>query len=84
MQGRDSPRVTAFCLRAAPGWASSYRGRAVVAHGHEEIPCPRREGRTVGLNAAGAISALRHPEDELLSVPIPPLPGEVAEGRRGA
>jgi protein phosphatase len=68
MMGRDSPRVTAFCLRAEPGWALTYRGRAVVVHGHEEVPRPRWEGRTLALNAAGVLAALRHPELSLVSV----------------
>jgi protein phosphatase len=69
MQGRDSPRVTAFCLRAEPGWAATHRGRALVVHGHEPHPCPRWQGRTLGLHVPGALTALRHPELELVSVP---------------
>jgi protein phosphatase len=69
MQGRDSPRVTAFCLRAEPGWAAAYRGRALVVHGHEAAPCPSRVGRTAGIDVAGALTAFRYPERELVSVP---------------
>jgi protein phosphatase len=71
MQGRDAPSVTAFCLRGQPGWAASYRGRALVVHGHVEVRCPRWEGRTVDLHTTGALTALRHPELELVSVPEP-------------
>jgi protein phosphatase len=69
MQGRDSPRVTAFCLRAEPGWAATYRGRALVVHGHEVTPCPSPVARTAGINVSGTLTALRHPERELVSVP---------------
>jgi len=68
MLGRDSPRVTAFCLRGEPGWAAAYRGRALVVHAHEEVPCPQWVGRTVGIDVAGSLTALRHPERELVSV----------------
>jgi protein phosphatase len=69
MQGRDSPRVTEYCLRAEPGWAAGYRGRALVVHGHEPAPCPRWVGRTLGIDVAGTLTALRYPERELVSVP---------------
>ena len=68
MQGRDSPRITRFCLAAEPGWAAGYRGRALVVHGHEPVPCPQWVGRTLDLDVQGALAALRHPELELVSV----------------
>jgi protein phosphatase len=61
--------VTAFCLRAEPGWTAAYRGRALVVHGHEPVPEPAWRGRTLGLDVTGALAALRHPELELVSVP---------------
>jgi protein phosphatase len=69
LQGRDSPRVTRFCLAAEPGWAARYRGRALVAHGHEPVACPRWTGRTVDLHVAGTLTALSHPEMDVVSVP---------------
>jgi len=74
MQGRDTPRVTGACLRGEPGWAAAYRGRALVVHGHEPVPCVRWEGRTLDLNGRGTLTALRHPELELVSVPAPETP----------
>lgn len=70
MQGRDSPRVTAFCLRAEPGWEAAYRGRAVVVHAHDRAPCPEWAGRTAGLGG-GELAALRYPEREFVTVPAP-------------
>jgi protein phosphatase len=73
MQGRDSPRVRRFCLVAEPGWAAAYRGRALVVHGHDPVPSPRWLGRTLDLDtgccSGGRLSALRHPELELMSLP---------------
>jgi protein phosphatase len=69
MQGRDSPRVTAFCRRAEPGWAAAYRGRALVVHGHETAPRPRWVGRTLGIDVEGMLTAFSYPERELVSVP---------------
>ncbi len=71
MQGRDSPRITRFCLAAEPGWGASYRGRALVVHGHQPVPCPEWVGRTLDLDVPGALAALRHPELELVSVEAP-------------
>jgi protein phosphatase len=71
MQGRDSPRVTAFCLRAEPGWDAAYRGRAVVVHGHDLAPCPGWVGRTAGLGG-GELAALRYPEREIVTAPAAP------------
>lgn len=68
LQGRDSPRVTAVCLHGEPGWAARYRGRALVVHSHEPVPCPRFEGRTVYLRTSGGLAALRYPELELVPV----------------
>ena len=69
MQGRDSPRVTAFCLRAEPGWDAGYRGRAVVVHGHDSASCPRWVGRTAGVGVARALTALRFPERQFVTAP---------------
>jgi hypothetical protein len=67
--GRDSPRVTVFCLHGEAGWQDAYRGRALVVHGHEPVTCPTWRGRTVNVNTTGALTALRFPELELVSVP---------------
>jgi protein phosphatase len=71
MQGRDSARVRAFCLTSEPGWADAYRGRALVVHGHDPVPCPRWLGRTLDLDtsraAGGTLPALRHPELDLVT-----------------
>ena len=71
LQGRDSPRVTAFCLRAEPGWEAAYRGRALVVHGHDSAPCPSWVGRTAGLGG-GELAALRFPERRIVAAPASP------------
>jgi protein phosphatase len=67
LQGRDSARVTDFCLHGEPGWATAYRGRALVVHGHEPVACPRWLGKTLDIHVEGALTALRHPELKLVS-----------------
>lgn len=73
MQGRESERVRRFCVHGEPGWAETYRGRALVVHGHQPAEQPRWLGRTLGLDtgggSAGRLSALRHPELELVTLP---------------
>ena len=69
VHGRDSPRVTRLCLHGEPGWAPRYRGRALVVHCHDPASCPQYEGRTLNLRTAGGLTALRHPELELVTVP---------------
>jgi len=71
LQGRDSPRVTRVCLGIEPARTGAYRGRALVVHAHVPVPCARWVGRTLGLHVPGALTALRHPELELVSVPAP-------------
>ena len=66
LQGRDSARVTRVCLHGEPGWTARYRGRALVVHAHEPASGPRWVGRTVNLHATGGLTALRHPELELV------------------
>lgn len=71
--GRDSPRVTARCLRGAPGWSGGYRGRGLVVHGHEPVAEPGWRGRALDLDTGcglgGRLTALRYPELEIVSVP---------------
>lgn len=68
LQGRDSARVRRLCVEGEREWAASYRGRALVVHGHEPVPEPRWRGRTVDVHVSGSLTALRHPEREVVSV----------------
>lgn len=54
-------------------WAADYRGRAVVAYGHTPVPRAEWFNNTLCLDTGcvfgGALTALRYPERELISVP---------------
>lgn len=72
MQGRDSARVRAFCREGQAGWQRKWRGRALVVHGHDPVPCAQWEGRTVNVDTGsvrgGRLTALRYPELQLVSI----------------
>ncbi|PTA66817.1 polynucleotide kinase-phosphatase [Deinococcus arcticus] len=54
-------------------WAAGYRGAAHVVYGHTPVAWPRWVNRTIDLDTGcafgGALSALRYPEMEVVSVP---------------
>lgn len=53
-------------------WASDYRGEASVVYGHTPVPEPDWLNRTINIDTGcafgGALTALRYPEKELVSV----------------
>lgn len=54
-------------------WAAQYRGKALVVYGHTPVPAPEWAPNAVNVDTGcvfgGALSALRYPERELVSVP---------------
>ncbi|HET8615183.1 MAG TPA: polynucleotide kinase-phosphatase [Actinomycetales bacterium] len=54
-------------------WAREYRGQAVVAYGHTPVPTAEWVNNTICLDTGvvfgGALTALRYPEREIVSVP---------------
>jgi protein phosphatase len=54
-------------------WAAEYRGPAIVVYGHTPVAEPRWLNRTINVDTGcvfgGALTALRYPELELVSVP---------------
>jgi protein phosphatase len=54
-------------------WASEYRGSALIAYGHTPQEAVRFVGNTINLDSGcvfgGALTALRYPEREIVSVP---------------
>jgi protein phosphatase len=73
MQGRASGQVRAFGLPVRIDWAADYRGKAMVVYGHTPVAEPRWLNRTINIDTGcvfgGALTALRYPERELVSVP---------------
>jgi protein phosphatase len=54
-------------------WANEYRGSATVVYGHTPVPEPEWVNNTINIDTGcvfgGALTALRYPEKELVSVP---------------
>ncbi len=54
-------------------WASEYRGKAMVVYGHTPVRQPEWLNHTVNIDTGcvfgGALTALRYPEREIISVP---------------
>ena len=54
-------------------WVSEYRGRATVVYGHTPVPTPEWLNGTIDIDTGavfgGALTALRYPERELVTVP---------------
>ena len=54
-------------------WAAEYRGKATVVYGHTPVPEPEWLNRTINIDTGcvfgGRLTALRWPEQELVSVP---------------
>ena len=54
-------------------WAAAYRGEAMVVYGHTPVAAPEWLNRTINIDTGcafgGRLTALRYPEQELLSVP---------------
>jgi protein phosphatase len=62
-----------FGLPIRYDWAAEYRGSATVVYGHTPVPEPEWLNRTINIDTGcvfgGALTALRWPERELVSVP---------------
>jgi protein phosphatase len=83
LQGRTSAEARTFALHGdlsdAQGrplrgnWAASYRGKALVVHGHTPVREPMWLKNTVNLDTGcaygGLLSALRYPERRTVSIP---------------
>lgn len=54
-------------------WAKYYHGSALIVYGHTPVKKPRWKNRTLNLDTGcvfgGALSALRYPEQQIISVP---------------
>ena len=73
MYGETTGETDEFGLPVRYNWAAEYRGRATVVYGHTPIPQPEWLNRTINLDTGcvfgGALTALRYPEMDLVSVP---------------
>jgi protein phosphatase len=73
LYGDTTGETDEFGLPVRYNWAQDYRGSATVVYGHTPIPEPDWLNRTVNIDTGcvfgGALTALRYPEREIVSVP---------------
>jgi protein phosphatase len=71
--GETTGETDEFGLPVRYNWAAEYRGQAVVVYGHTPVPEPSFLNNTINIDTGcvygGALTALRYPERELVSVP---------------
>ena len=73
LYGDTTGETDEFGLPVRYPWAREYRGRAMVVYGHTPVPEAEWVNNTICLDTGvvfgGALTALRYPERELVSVP---------------
>jgi protein phosphatase len=73
LYGETTGETDEFGLPVRFPWASEYRGSAIVVYGHTPTPEPVWTNDTICIDTGcvfgGALTALRYPEKELVSVP---------------
>ena len=73
LYGETTGETDEFGLPVRHEWAAEYRGRAQVVYGHTPVPAAEWLNRTICLDTGcvfgGHLTALRYPENELVSVP---------------
>ncbi|MGY2895536.1 polynucleotide kinase-phosphatase [Deinococcus sp. UYEF24] len=91
LYGETTGETDEFGLPVRLNWASEYRGKALVVYGHTPVPQAEWLNRTIDIDTGcvfgGKLTALRYPEQELVSVqaravysePVRPL-GMILEG----
>ncbi len=72
LYGETTGETDEFGLPVRLNWAAEYRGRAVVVYGHTPVPQAEWLNGTIDIDTGcvfgGALTALRYPEMELVSV----------------
>lgn len=73
LYGETTGEIDEFGLPVRYNWASDYRGKAKVVYGHTPVPEAEWLNRTIDIDTGcvfgGKLTALRYPEEELVSVP---------------
>ena len=73
LYGETTGETDEFGLPVRFNWAAEYRGPAMVVYGHTPVPEPEWLNRTINIDTGcvfgGRLTALRYPEQELVSVP---------------
>ncbi|MGP1422036.1 MAG: polynucleotide kinase-phosphatase [Tannerella sp.] len=72
MYGETTGEIDEFGLPVRYNWAKEYRGKAKVVYGHTPVPDAEWLNRTMDIDTGcvfgGKLTALRYPEEELVSV----------------
>jgi len=91
LYGESTGETDEYGLPVRYSWAADYRGRARVVYGHTPAPSAEWLNKTICIDTGcvfgGALTALRYPENELVSVaaakmyykPVRPLEGASTE-----
>jgi protein phosphatase len=73
LYGETTGETDEFGLPVRYPWATEYRGKATVVYGHTPVPEPEWVNNTINIDTGcvfgGALTALRYPEKELVTVP---------------
>lgn len=73
LYGDTNGEIDEFGMPVRLDWAADYRGRAMIVHGHTPVPRAEWVNDTICIDTGcvfgGALTALRYPERELVSVP---------------
>jgi protein phosphatase len=73
LYGETTGEIDEFGLPVRYNWASEYRGKAKVVYGHTPVPEAEWFNKTIDIDTGcvfgGKLTALRYPEEELVSVP---------------
>lgn len=73
LYGETTGETDEFGLPVRFDWASEYRGKASVVYGHTPVPEAEWLNNTINIDTGcvfgGCLTALRHPERELVQVP---------------
>jgi protein phosphatase len=73
LYGETTGETDEFGLPVRYPWAEDYRGAAAVVYGHTPVPEPEWVNNTICIDTGcvfgGALTSLRYPERELVSVP---------------
>ncbi|MEM9541045.1 MAG: polynucleotide kinase-phosphatase [Cyanobacteria bacterium P01_E01_bin.42] len=73
LYGETTGEIDEFGLPVRYNWASEYRGKAKVVYGHTPVPEAQWLNNTIDIDTGcvfgGKLTALRYPEEELVSIP---------------
>ena len=73
LYGETTGETDEWGLPVRADWAAGYRGKATVVYGHTPVAEPAWLNRTINVDTGcvfgGSLTALRYPENELVSVP---------------